>query len=142
MPYRYECFLDNTEEYEDVYDRKDRLLRKADSMSTEDAIMTIRGIYLEPELRRFATEKGLEIADDPDCIRWFIDYWDYVRWNEHGNEASFQEMEFDSFVDTIGRPWFAIGYLLGGEHGIREEDLCRRLRELNLRHFGTRGKAR
>ena len=36
-------------------------------------------------------------ARDPEVIAWLKDYWSYVCWMEHGNQASVYELEGESF---------------------------------------------
>lgn len=48
---------------------------------------------------------GMRIAQDEEAMRFFVDYWDYVRWNEHGNEATLgDDVTFYDFVDMIAFP--------------------------------------
>ena len=79
------------------------------------------------------------IADDPQCMEWFIDYWKYVHWNERGNECSLSEVGFGGFVDIILNPNYVMEYLLPEGCETRDGDiLASRLRMLNQRYTGAR----
>lgn len=56
-------------------------------------------------VRRFAVRNQPSLArfaNDSDVFAWICDYWDYVKWNEHGNELSYNELAFEGgFGDII-----------------------------------------
>ena len=135
--YSYDDLFD--EEEENVYDWKNRMLAQADSMPVERGICTLREIYLHPEFRNETSKVGLRIADDPQCMEWFIDYWKYVHWNERGNECFLSEVGFGGFVDTILDPSYVLEYLLPEGCETRDgEILAARLRMLNQRYTVAR----
>ena len=120
---------------------KERLMAEADRMPATEAIDTLRALYVDPRSKGEWTEAGLKMANDPECLRWFSDYWSYVRWNEHGNECSLSEVGFGGFVDTILRPEDFKGYLLEGDN--REgRELADRLEELNRKYTKKGGRRR
>ena len=94
------------------YDYKYDLERIADKAETGYSIWILRKLYLDNEMRAYQTPKGLRIANDDECLQWMIDYWNYVRWCEHGNECSLSEVEFSGFVDTILDPKWVSEYLM------------------------------
>ena len=125
-------------EEEDPYEKRDRMLAEADRASGPDGIDILRELYLDPDFRSETTPIGLRIAEDPDCIRWIKDYWAYVQWNEHGNEASLSEIGFDGLVQDILDPAYATEYLLCNFpfSTKREMNLADRLKVLNRRYSG------
>ncbi len=91
-------------------------------------------VHIDPNLTRYAA--------DSDVFAWICDYWDYVKWNEHGNELSYDELAFDGgFADIIREvvfdPTGIIEYLGGGEKpdklSDREKDLIAGVRKINRR---------
>jgi len=131
----FEAEEESWEEY------RDRLMAEADGMSATEAVDTLRALYVDPRSKNEWTEAGLDMANDPECLRWFSDYWSYVRWNEHGNECSLSEVGFGGFVDTILRPEDFKGYLQEGDN--REgRELADRLEELNRKYTKKGGRRR
>ena len=124
------------EEEEDPGDRLERMLSEADRASASAGIDILREIYLDPDLGQSTTSVGLRIAADPECIRWMKDYWNYVKWNEHGNEASLSEIGFEGFVQDILDPSYVTEYLLNDFpfSSKRAIDLADRLKVLNRRY--------
>lgn len=122
-------------------DYRDRLMAEADRMSATEAIDVLRTIYVDPRSKREWTETGLKMANDPECLRWFSDYWAYVRWNEHGNECSLSEIGFGGFVDTILNYGDFIDYLREGDD-TEGNELADRLEELSRKYSKSRGKGR
>ena len=96
---------------EDLDEWEDRLIYEANrSGNTVYAMDLLQFAYLLPGKRIPALEK--KAARDSDCFAWICDYWDYVKWNEHGNECNFydaggyggflnQILDQDAMNDTI-----------------------------------------
>lgn len=120
---------------DDWEDREYEMLLKADASLPKDAIPILRDLYLDPRSGSHPTEKERRMASDPDCIRWFVDYWTFVRWNEHGDECMISEIGFDGFLDTILHPGDTIRYLSANDCD-RARNLKERLSELNGRYSG------
>ncbi len=117
----------------DDEDRYEGLLRMADRVPPHEGIEILRRLYLEG--KHNTVEKA--IANDPDCIRWFGDYRDYVLWNEHGNACSLSENGFEGFVQCILDPEDSLDYLTPyGPDDIPplERDLVARLIALHQRY--------
>jgi len=128
-------------EEEDWEDYRDRMLSEADRKPSNEAIEILRALYADPRSKAEWSEDGMRMANDPDCLRWFSDYWSYVRWNEHGNECSLSEVGFNGFVETILHPEDFRGYLLeGGDDNGR--DLADRLEGLNRKYSKKGGTGR
>jgi hypothetical protein len=126
-------------EKEDPYEKRERLLLEADTSSVPKGIDILRRLYTDPDFRQEATSVGLKIAQDDECIVWICDYWDYVKWNEHGNECALSEAGFGSFVEDILDPHYALEYLMpeGREKaGTEEKLLADRLMVLHRRYSG------
>lgn len=80
MPY------DESDDY-DVYEIIDQAYNEADRMS--------RPIHLLLETYQKYEEHDPDadrVADDRQALEWLDDYWEYVKWNEHGNESSIDEV--------------------------------------------------
>ena len=80
MPY-------NESDDHDVYEIIDQAYSKADRMS--------RPIHLLLETYQKYEEhdpNADRVADDRQALEWLDDYWEYVKWNEHGNESSIDEV--------------------------------------------------
>ena len=128
-------------EVEDFIDYRERRMREADRLPSVEALEVLRSLYLDPESKDDWTEQGLRIAEDPECMRWFSDYWEYVRLCEHGNECSLSEIGFQGFVDTVLEPEYVLDYLLYDGEGDRESrGLAERLRMLNKRYGRRNGR--
>ncbi len=96
-------------------------------------------------VRRFAVRKDPALsrfANDSDVFAWICDYWDYVKWNEHGNELSYDELAFEGGFGDIVReivydPGNIIEYLGGwtvaDKLPDREKDLIAGVRRINRR---------
>ena len=122
-------------EEEGWYELQERLMEDIDSKPSSEAVDILRRIYLDPRCRTDWTEEGLRMADDPECMKWFSDYWDYVRWCEHGNECSLSEVQFKGFVETVMDPEYVLEYLLPeGDETDTGRELAERLRKLNKRY--------
>ena len=80
----------------------DALLEEADRSNTAAGIEILRTVYLADT--GGADPVGAAIADDNDAMRWMVNYWSYVHWNERGNEAALSEVLFDGFIDLIMNP--------------------------------------
>lgn len=78
------------------------LLELADRSAPDVGIGILRDLYLGDPWG--TTAAGRAIANDPEAIGFLVDYWRYVKWNEHGNEASLSEVGFDGFVEIITTP--------------------------------------
>lgn len=90
MPY------DESDDY-DVYEIIDQAYNEADRMS--------RPIHLLLETYQKYEEhdpNADRVADDREALEWLDDYWEYVKWNEHGNESSIDEVGgFKGFAYTV-----------------------------------------
>ena len=90
MPY------DESDDY-DVYEIIDQAYNEADRMS--------RPIHLLLETYQKYEEHDPDadrVADDSEALEWLDDYWEYVKWNEHGNESSIDEVGgFKGFARTV-----------------------------------------
>ena len=118
-------------EEEDWYDYRFRMMRKADRSDTPEAIGILRDLYLD-DRNTDRTPKGVRIAGDPDCISWMIAYWSFTRWNNHGNEPSFDEIDgFQGLVDCITQPESLLDYLVDSG----ERELADRLYGLHRRYL-------
>ena len=117
------------------------MLSEADRKPSNEAIDILRALYVNPRSKSEWTDEGLSIANDPECLRWFSDYWSYVRWNEHGNECSLSEVGFGGFVDTILHPEDFRGYMLEGDDD-RGRELADRLEGLNRKYSNKGGTER
>ena len=78
------------------------LLELADRSAPDVGIGILRDLYLGDPWG--TTAAGRAIADDPEAIGFLVDYWRYVKWNEHGNEASLSEVGFEDLADMIIHP--------------------------------------
>lgn len=115
---------------DDWYDFYDMMLLCADIKPTAESIDILRCVYMDP--RNDTTFPfGVAVAIDPVCTEWFVDYWDFIRFNEHGNEASFFDLGgFKAFVDTIHYPAQTLEYL----YDAGEDELAERLIEISRRY--------
>lgn len=89
---------------------KEELLDRADRSDSFTGISLLRDLYLHYPLMG-CTDVGMALAGDPEAMRFFADYWDYVRWNEHGNEPALSEVGFGGFVEMILDPGHFLEYL-------------------------------
>ena len=101
------------------------------SSAPMDAVRMI-ACRLNPNIRK--------VAYDNEVFAWICSYWDYVRWNEHGNELSYDELAYDNgFSDIVGAiiydPSDFLEYLRSGDSDQSEEErkLAAELRRLNRR---------
>ena len=113
------------------------MLLKADTSIPRDAIPILRDLFLDSRSGEHPSGTDLAIADDDECIRWMIDYWTFVRWNERGNECMISEVGFRGFIDAILHPSEVSEYLKQADCDSAKE-LDRRLSRLNRRY----GRAR
>ena len=122
------------EEEEDWYDYQDRMFSEADRSPAPQAIEILRLLYLDENNRSEQTPVGLRIAEDDECRVWMSDYWDYVRWCEHGNECSLSEVRFEGLVNDILDPTYVLEYLSNDEDSREARGLEKVLRKLNRRY--------
>ena len=125
------------------FDYQEEMYHRADKASSEKAIAILRDLYLDPRSSSEWTDVGREIADDKECLAWMANYWYYLRWNEHGNEASLSEVRFTGLIDSIIDPQYVLEYL---GHGIESGDdfpkvLSDQLIRLNRKYTGSVSKA-
>lgn len=104
-----EAFMTDSDWDDYLYDR----LEEVDRAPPEEAVWILRGLYLDDKSER--SKAGVRMADDPECMDWFVDYWSFVTWNEHGNQCGISEIGFSGFVDTILNPGEVSDYLLACE---------------------------
>ena len=107
----------------------------------EERIRAMRDAFLiEQAQYGYDRTIGVRIAQDEDAMRFFVDYWAFVRWNEHGNEAVLgDEVTFYDFVDTIVFPkeTGTIDYLMPDGYDCadeRERELAQRLETLSKKY--------
>lgn len=127
------------DDFPDWEDYREEMEMKADVSKPKEAIRILRELYLDVNSQREWTGKGRLIADDTDCIDWFVDYWTFVRWNEHGNQCNISEIGFSGLIDMIVNPDEVSEYLLSSECD-RGTELNARLMELNRRFSGRGGR--
>ena len=115
---------------DDWYDFCDMMLSCADIKPTAESIDILRCVYMDP--RNDATSPfGVAVAIDPVCTEFFVDYWDFIRFNEHGNEASFNDIGgFKGLSDIIRYPAETLDYL----YDAGEDELAKRLIEISRRY--------
>lgn len=79
-----------------------------------------------------------QIATDVSAMKFFMDYWTFVRWNEHGNEANLgDEVTFGDFVDMVLCPEPTYDYLMPDGYewaDERERELAQRLETLSKKY--------
>ena len=114
---------------------KEELLDRADRSDSATGLAYLREIYLHPG--EGASHVGMKIADDPEAMKFFADYWNYVRWNEHGNEPALSEVGFGGFVEMILDPGHFLEYL-SNDPSNRSRTLSDELVRLHAKY----GKAR
>ena len=123
------------DEDEDYYEYRARLLWDADRDNGVFGIELLKFVFLLPENDPSPLE--VKIAGDGDCFKWICDYWEYVKWKEHGNECCLSEIGYDGFIDAILDPGNVLEYLLpeGRINGYEDEiDLADRLLALHERY--------
>ena len=133
---------------EDRYEWENRLIREANrSKNTVGAMAALQFAFLLPGKRMPAYV--YEAARDADCFNWICDYWNYVKWNEHGNECNFFDAGgYGGFLDQILDPDAmndAIEYLLpdGRIPGYeRAMELADRLLALHEKYASLKSKYR
>lgn len=114
-------------------DHEYEMLLKADTSVPKEAIGILKDLYLDGRSDSRPSRTDLAIAGDEECIRWFIDYWTFVRWNEHGNQCSVSEIGFDGFIGMILRPAPVSEYLKEADCDTARE-LDRRLAKLHRKY--------
>jgi hypothetical protein len=123
-------------EEEDWYDYRERMFAEADRKPSPQAVDILRSLYLDGRNGR-PDPRLVSMAKDPACLKWFSDYWDYVRWNEHGNECSLSEVGFEGFADCILDPEPYLEYLLPeGDETDDGKILAEKLKLLHRRYAG------
>ncbi len=81
---------------------RDRLLGEADRACPAAGIEILREVYLGDT--RGSDPVGARIAGDEEALDFFADYWEYVHWNDRGNEPALSEVMFEGFIDMLLRP--------------------------------------
>lgn len=81
---------------------RDLLLEETKRTNVATGIEILRRIYLEDT--RGSDPIGESIAADSDALRWMVNYWSYVKWNERGNQAELSEVLFEGFIELIVDP--------------------------------------
>lgn len=78
---------------------------------------------------------------DPEVWRWICDYYDFVSWNEHGNQPSMAEYAEDSYLSndvrdlTVKRDSSITDYLWNdGEPGSTASELMARRADIQNRY--------
>lgn len=81
------------------------------------------------------------VANDDEALAWLGDYWAYVKYNEHGNEASMEEVGgFKGFANTFYNADQYIEYLMYDDYENIDDtarDLVDRLRTIAQRYGGV-----
>ena len=114
---------------------KEELLNRADRSDPATGIAILRNIYLHPGETSSAV--GRTMADDTEAMGFFADYWDYVTWNEHGNEPALSEVGFEGFVEMILDPEHFLEYL-AADSSKRSRTLSDRLVRLHGKYTKAR----
>lgn len=88
------------------------------------------------------TSQADAIANDKEALAWLDDYWEYVCWNERGNEPSMDEVGgFKGMVEYITDPEMAgraIDYLqYDDEIDEDAQNLIDRLKQITSRYNGV-----
>lgn len=123
-------------EEEDWYDYRERRMSEADRLPSSEAVDILRSLYLDERNGR-PDSRLVRMANDPACLKWFSDYWAYVRWCEHGNECSLSEVGFEGFADCILDPGPYLEYLLPeGDETDEGKILAEELKLLHRRYCG------
>lgn len=81
---------------------RDALLEEADEANAAAGIEILKEVYLGDT--RGSDPVGYRIANDPKAIDFFTDYWQYVKWNNRGNEPALSEVMFEGFIDMLLKP--------------------------------------
>lgn len=105
----------------DWYDFYDMILAVAEMKPSAESIDILRCLYMDPR-NDPPSPLGVAVTSDPECREWFVDYWNFVRYNERNNVASFFDIDgFKGFVDIIRYPAQTLDYLYdAGEDGLAE----------------------
>lgn len=116
----------------------EEVLCLADKMKTADAMKLSRLVFIA-SCRDAEKTKYCHLLDDEDVLQFATDYWEFVRYNEHGNECSFAEFSYGEFLDEICGmcPAQVFEYLQecaenGG--GVKVYSLIREFESLNKRY--------
>lgn len=138
-----ELFGTEEPDWEDV---KWDLYDDADRLNDCRGIAILRDIYFDPREAGNRTPEVDKIAMDDECIRWYCDYWDFVTWNEHGNEANLTECStMPDIANAIHEPEYILEYLDPDGNFTRDDDpelydrmkrLAERLVYLHQKHGG------
>lgn len=88
------------------------------------------------------TSEADSIANDKEALDWLDDYWEYVCWNERGNQIGMEELGgFKGMAETITNPSFAqqvIDYLqYDDEIDEDAQNLIDRLKQITSRYNGV-----
>jgi hypothetical protein len=81
---------------------RDMLLEEADRGSIPAGIEILKEVYLGDT--RGADPVGARIANDPEAMDFFADYWEFVHWDCRGNEPTLSEVMFEGLIDMLMRP--------------------------------------
>ena len=115
---------------DDGYDFSDMMLSCADIKPTAESIDILRCVYMDPR-NDVTSPFGVAVAIDPVCTEWFVDYWDFIRYNERANTPSFFDIKgFHGLADIIRYPAETVEYL----YRYDEEQLAKRLIEISRRY--------
>ena len=133
------------------YTYRRRMNDLANMSPTPEAIQILRELYLLPVQRpdilqvclrpdERPTALGTAIVNDPDCLQFFADIWDYntVKYGGSGNISQFG---MNGFIDMVLNPDDILDYLYSdGEAcaGSEQRNLAIRLTDLNRRYTEVR----
>lgn len=124
------------EDEDDDYYAVDNAYSEADRM--DRPIKLLLDVY-----KRYQPKDSLadRVANDEEALRWLDDYWQYVRWNEHGNQASIEEVGgFVGFAHTFDNAEYYLDYLLYDDYDKIDDDtknLYDRLMSIAQRYGGV-----
>ena len=103
-----EVFKPEESPYHEYYHE---VMSSIDNRPVPEAIELLAKVYLDPRAKNRTTKAQKKMAEDKEAKKWLADYWEYVCWNEHGNQASLEEVQWYGMVDTILDPEYVHEYL-------------------------------
>lgn len=118
---------------DDWDDFRDMMYSCADICSSSyETIMILCCLYMDPR-NDTRSPLGVRLVRDADFVEWAIDYWSFIKWNEHGNQPSVSD--FDGWDGFVGAVQYPDDYVESLEDSGRK-DLAERL----MRFYGRGGR--